>query len=47
MVPAVAADGPLDDWPHCAPYNVTLFPFGYTVDPDCLFPLPQIGPELP
>lgn len=45
---AAAADGgPLDDWPRCQPVVVTTEPVGHTEDPNCLFPLPTIRPELP
>lgn len=46
---AVAAEdgGPLDDWPRCQPVVVTVEPVGHTEDPNCLFPLPTIRPELP
>ncbi|MEA3143049.1 MAG: hypothetical protein QOG31_373 [Thermoplasmata archaeon] len=44
---AAAADGPLDDWPRCQPVVVTVEPVGHTEDPNCLFPLPTIRPELP
>jgi hypothetical protein len=43
-VPVAAADGPLDDWPHCAIAYTTDEPPGYALHPECLEPLPDLRP---
>lgn len=44
--PEEAGEGPLDDWPHCdvLAVNPETDPPTYTLDEQCLFPLPPIGP---